>query len=76
MGYDIPKISLFNNENFIIQPCAEVLPWACCNSLARSFILTEVLNYSISALTERKLWPILSVQGNETHITMERVIEI
>lgn len=76
MGYDIPKISLFNNENFIIQPRAKVLPWARCNSLERSFILTEVLNYSIRALTEGKLWPILPVQGNETHITMERIIEI
>lgn len=71
MACDTPKISLCNNENFIIQPCAEVLPWARRNSPGRSFILTEVLNYSISALTERKLWPILSVQGNEAHIAME-----
>lgn len=67
MGYDIPKISLFNNENFIIQPSAKVLPWACCRSLGRSFILTEVLNYSTGALVERRLQPALPVQGNEAH---------
>lgn len=67
IGYDIPKISLFNNENFIIQPSAKVLPRACCRSLGRSFILTEILNYSIRAVMEGKLWPALAVQGNEAH---------
>lgn len=28
MVYDIPKISLFNNENFIIWAWVEVLLWA------------------------------------------------
>ena len=27
MVYDIPKISLFDNENFIIQAWVEVLLW-------------------------------------------------
>lgn len=27
MVYDIPKISLFNNENFIIRAWVEVLLW-------------------------------------------------
>lgn len=67
MGYDIPKISLFNNENFIIQFYSQVLLWVSCNSLGRSFILTEVLNYSISTQNREKLHPILLVQGNETH---------
>lgn len=76
MVYDIPKISLFNNENFIIRAWAEVLLWALWGSQQRSFILTEVLNYNISVLTERLLLPIWSVQGNETHIAGELVIEI
>lgn len=76
MSYDVPKISLFNNENFIIQPRAQVLLWVLSKSPGRSFILTEVLNYSISTRTEKKLQPILLVQGNEAHVATELVIEI
>lgn len=76
MVYDIPKISLFNNENFIIRAWVEVSLWALGGSQQRSFILTEVLNYNISVLTERLLLPIWSVQGNEAHVAGEWVIEI
>lgn len=76
MGYDIPKISLFNNENFIIRLSIQVFLWVFGKSLDRSFILTEVLNYSINTWTAKQLQPIFLVQGNERHVAIELVIEI